>query len=63
MIRKTILYISSIAEEAKKLTLPQKKEVYFSSISLIVIVSSFVLLISISDFVIGIFIKNIFGIN
>lgn len=58
-----INYLKDTVSELKKLSFPEKKEVYITTITITIVITIFALVIMFSDFVIAKIIGLIFGLQ
>ena len=63
MFNKIISYIREVKEEAMRMTFPAKKDVYATSLNIVMIVLFSVLVIAFADFVVSRIIRIIFGLG
>ena len=63
VFNKIISYIREVKEEAMRMTFPAKKDVYATSLNIVMIVLFSVLVIAFADFVVSRIIRIIFGLG
>jgi preprotein translocase SecE subunit len=63
LVEKTKKYLKEVIEEYKKVIFPGKKDVYTTSIYIVVVIFITACLIALTDFLISSIIKIIFGLS